>query len=56
MSMFVLALVRHLLTGAGVWIASQGYADAQTVESAAGAAITLLGIGLSLWDKKKLAG
>jgi hypothetical protein len=54
MSMFLLALVRHLLTGAGMWIASKGYADSATVEQAVGAAITLVGIALSMLDKKKL--
>jgi hypothetical protein len=56
MNTFILALARHVLTGAGMWIASKGYADAATVEQLVGAALTLVGVGLSLWDKKKLAG
>lgn len=54
MSMFLLALVRHLLTGAGMWIASKGYADSATVETAVGASVTLVGVVLAMLDKKKL--
>ena len=56
MSMFILSLVRHLLTGAGMWIAAKGYADSAMVEQAVGAAITLVGVGLAMVDKKKLLG
>lgn len=54
MNPFIQALMRHVLTGVGMWITSKGYADAAVVEQGIGAAITLLGIGLSMLDKKKL--
>jgi hypothetical protein len=54
MNPFILALVRHVLTGAGMWLASKGYADSVAVDQIVGASTTLVGIGLSLLDKKKL--
>lgn len=48
-----MALARHILTAVGGVLVSKGYTDADTVNTAVGAAVTLGGIGWSFVDKKK---
>jgi len=48
-----MALVRHLLTALGGVLVAKGYTDADTMNSAVGAAVTLGGVGWSIVDKKK---
>jgi len=49
----ILGLVRHGLTFAGGYLVSSGLLDAAGLENAVGAAITLLGIVWSIYDKIK---
>ena len=49
----ILGLVRHGLTFAGGYLVSSGLLDAAGLENAVGAAITLLGIAWSIYDKIK---
>lgn len=48
-----LGLARHLLTAAGGMLVAQGFTDADTMNQAVGAAITLGGAAWSVADKKK---
>lgn len=50
----VLALIRHLMTFGGGFLVTRGVLDAGTVEAVSGAVLTLVGVGLSFWDKKQL--
>ena len=45
-------LVRHAMTAAGVYLMNSGYVDATQVELLTGAAITIVGIGWSVLEKK----
>jgi hypothetical protein len=49
------ALLRHLLTFAGGFIASSGYATTDEINLAIGAVVTLVGTGWSIWAKRKPA-
>ena len=49
----ILGLVRHGLTFAGGYLVSSGLLAAAGLENAVGAAITILGIALSIYDKIK---
>lgn len=51
----ILGLVRHLLTGAGMVLATKGVADQGAVTEGVGALMTLISIGWSVADKKKRA-
>ena len=51
----ILGLARHLLTFGGGLLASKGYLDNGDVELAVGAAVTLLGIAWSAFDKRQRA-
>lgn len=48
-----MALARHILTAAGGVLVSKGYTDADTVNTAVGAAVTLGSIGWSFAEKKR---
>lgn len=51
----IFALIRHALTVLGGWLLSKGVLDdASMVEELAGALVTLLGIGWSIWHKYKV--
>lgn len=47
-----LPLARHALTAGGGALVVGGYLDASQAQAASGAVLTLVGIGLSLWDKR----
>lgn len=49
----LLGLARHVLTIAGGALVAKGVIDAGIVEQAVGALVTLIGVGLSIVDKKK---
>lgn len=51
-NMVGLPLVRHALTAGGGALVAGGYLDASQAQAAAGAVLTLVGIVLSLWDKR----
>lgn len=48
----VLSIVRHLLTFAGGALAAKGVANAEEVEQGIGALVTLIGLGLSIYEKR----
>lgn len=48
------AFVRHMLTAAGGFFVAYGFADATMVETGIGAVMTLIGLGMSAYDKYKL--
>ena len=47
-----LGLFRHILTLAGGFFVAKGYVDADTINTTVGAVSTLVGVGLSLHDKR----
>lgn len=47
-----LGVIRHVLTGAGVLIASKGIVDQALVNEAIGGLMTLVSVGWSAWAKK----
>ena len=47
-----LPLIRHALTAGGGALVAGGYLDASQAQTATGAILALLGIGLSMWDKR----
>lgn len=47
-----LPLIRHALTAGGGALVAGGYLDASQAQTASGAVLILVGIGLSLWDKR----
>lgn len=47
-----LGVVRHVLTGAGVLIASKGVLDQVLVNEAIGGLMTLVSVGWSAWAKR----
>lgn len=49
---FVLAMLRHLFTFVGGYIASRGWADGATVDVVTGAVLTIVGAVWSLIEKK----
>lgn len=51
MKPLVLAVARHLATTAGGALASYGIIASSQTEAVAGAILTLVGVGLSAWDK-----
>lgn len=51
MKPLVLAVARHLATTAGGALASYGIIASNQTEAVAGAILTLVGVGLSAWDK-----
>jgi len=48
-----LGIIRHLLTVLGGFFVAKGYVDADTLNTAVGAATTLAGVGWSIWDKRE---
>jgi hypothetical protein len=49
----ILGLIRHILTFGGGWLTTKGALSAQNTELLIGAAITLIGVAWSFWDKKE---
>ncbi len=49
----VLGLVRHALTSAGGYLVADGLASASQVSDAAGAAVILIGLAWSIWNKRQ---
>jgi hypothetical protein len=49
----ILSVVRHVLTGAGALISSNGLATSGEVETGVGALVTLIGIAWAIYDKRK---
>lgn len=49
----ILGLARHALTTIGGVLATRGYIDSGMVEGAVGAILTLIGVALSITNKKK---
>ena len=47
-----LPLIRHVLTAGGGALVAGGYIDASQAQAGTGAILALVGIGLSLWDKR----
>jgi hypothetical protein len=47
----IMALARHLATTAGGALATYGLIAASQTEAVSGAILTLIGVGLSAWDK-----
>ena len=47
-----LGIFRHFLTVAGGIFVAKGYADADTVNTTVGAVTALVGVGLSVADKR----
>ena len=47
-----LPLIRHALTAGGGALVAGGYIDASQAQAGTGAILALVGIGLSLWDKR----
>ena len=48
----ILGILRHVLTTAGGGLVASGTLDASTMQTGAGAVMTLVGIGFSLWNKR----
>jgi hypothetical protein len=48
-------IVRHVLTFGGGFLVAKGFLDNETLNQAVAALVTLLGIGWSVWAKKKPA-
>lgn len=48
----ILGVLRHILTTAGGYLIATGAVDAATVEVAAGAIVTLIGVGWSIYEKR----
>lgn len=53
---FVLANVRHVITGGGVWLVQNGYATNSMVEQAMGLALTIASFYLANLDVKLVDG
>jgi len=51
MKPLIMAVARHLATTAGGALASYGVISTSQTETVAGAILTLIGVGLSAWDK-----
>jgi hypothetical protein len=49
----ILGIFRHLLSMAGAWLAANGWLESSQVETAIGAVLALLGIALSVLDKRR---
>jgi deferrochelatase/peroxidase EfeB len=49
----IMGLARHLLTAAGGALVTYGYMDASQGQALSGALLTLVGVGFSVWDKKR---
>ena len=49
----ILGIVRHVLTTAGGALIGAGYIDGTELQAAVGAVVTLLGLILSIIDKRK---
>jgi len=45
-------IVRHVLTAGGGFVIGKGWIDAASFEAIAGALVTLIGIGWSIYEKK----
>lgn len=52
----ILGVLRHLLTAGGGILSANGVASSGEVETGVGAVIALIGLGLSIWDKRKKKG
>lgn len=52
---FLLALLRHALTGAGSVLVARGVADAGTIEAVVGGVLGVVGLLLSFRDKAQRA-
>lgn len=48
-----MAVIRHTLTTVGGIFVAKGTIDADTANAVIGAAVTLSGVGWSLWEKRK---
>lgn len=48
-----LAFVRHGLTTLGGGLVASGFMSADDLQAAVGSLVTLIGLGLSLWDKRR---
>ncbi len=51
----VMGIVRHVLTFFGGWLVASGAFDAGAVDQLVGAAVTIVGLLWSAWDKKGVA-
>ncbi len=49
----LMGLARHVLTAAGSVLVAKGIVDAGLIEQSVGAVMTLVGLALSVLDKKK---
>jgi hypothetical protein len=47
-----MGIFRHFLTVVGGFFVAKGYVDTDTVNTTVGAASALIGVGLSLYDKR----
>lgn len=50
---FIMSLIRHLLTGAGTWIAGQGYVTHDEWNAGVGALLVLVGLVWSFIEKRR---
>lgn len=50
---FILGLIRHSLTYGGGLLTAQGWGNASDWDQVIGAILTIVGIGWSIWDKRK---
>lgn len=46
-------LIRHALTAGGGILVAKGYLDAGQMDLIVGSLVTLIGVGWSIWAKKK---
>lgn len=49
----ILGVVRHSLTAGGGALVTSGLANAQSLDEAVGAIMTLIGVAWSIWEKYK---
>lgn len=47
-----MGVVRHVLSGVGVFLAAQGWVSEADVEMAGGAILSLVALGWSMWSNK----
>ena len=55
LTQFVGPVIRHGLTVAGGYLMAEGIADQTAVDAITGGGVALVGVVLSLWDKKNRA-
>jgi hypothetical protein len=51
MNTFIAGIIRHIITTLGGAAAAQGYIGESDVQLIAGSVVTLIGVGMSVWDK-----